>query len=95
MQICEKYDVDPKHTLVVGDSVKKDIAIARELGAIDAWAEYGTYVSQEYRERLDIISAPNITKRHAAAVYEGASTAKPTHALSNFGRVLEIIDAVK
>lgn len=95
MQICEKYDVDPKHTLVIGDSLKKDIAMAREVGAVDVWAEYGTYVSQEYRERLDIISAPSITKRHASAVYEGATVSKATHAVSNFGRVLEIIDGVR
>jgi phosphoglycolate phosphatase len=95
MQICQTYGVDPKQTLVIGDSMKKDIAMAREVGAIDCWAEYGTYVSQEYRERLDIISAPSITKRHAAAVYEGASTTKASHALSNFGRLLEVIDATK
>ncbi|MBK7857460.1 MAG: HAD family hydrolase [Archangiaceae bacterium] len=95
LQICEKFGVDPRHTLVIGDSLKKDIAVAREVGAIDCWAEYGTYVSQEYRERLDIISAPAITKRHAASVYEGGSPVKATHALSNFGRLLEVIDAVK
>ena len=95
LMICEKYGVDPKHTLVIGDSVKKDIAMAREVGAIDVWAEYGTYVSQEYRERLDIISSAAITKRHAAAVYEGKSSLEPTHALSNFSRVLELIDAVR
>ncbi len=95
--ICKQYGVDPRETLVVGDSLTKDIAIAKATGAIDCWAEYGTYVSQEYRERLDIISAPAITKRHAASVYEGggAAPAKPTHALSNFGRVLEVIDAAK
>ncbi|MBL8956074.1 MAG: HAD family hydrolase [Myxococcaceae bacterium] len=97
LAICEKYGVDPKETVVVGDSLKKDIAMARAVGAIDCWAEYGTYVSQEYRERLDIISAPAITKRHAAAVYEGHTgpAAKATHALSNFGRVLEVIDAAR
>jgi phosphoglycolate phosphatase len=93
LQICEKYGVDPKQTLVVGDSLKKDIAMAREVGAVDVWAEYGTYVSQEYRERLDIISAPNITKRHAAAVYEGHTASKASFALSNFGRLLEVIDS--
>jgi phosphoglycolate phosphatase len=95
MQICEKYGVDPKQTLVIGDSLKKDVAMAREVGALDCWAEYGTYVSQEYRERLDIISAPAITKRHAASVYEGGTPVKATHALSNFGRLLEVIDAVR
>jgi FMN phosphatase YigB (HAD superfamily) len=95
LQICQQYGVDPKQTLVVGDSLKKDIAVARAVGAIDCWAEYGTYVSQEYRERLDIISAPNITKRHASSVYEGGTPVKATHSLSNFGRLLEVIDSAK
>ncbi len=95
LQICEKYGVDPKQTLVIGDALKKDIALARAVGAIDVWAEYGTYVSQEYRERLDIISAPSITKRHAASVYDDGTPIRPTHAVSNFGRMLEIIDAAR
>jgi FMN phosphatase YigB (HAD superfamily) len=91
LRICKDYGVEPRDVLVVGDSMKKDIAMARDVGAIDCWAEYGTYVSLEYRERLDIISAPAITRRHAASVYESAATATPTHALSNFGRILEVI----
>jgi phosphoglycolate phosphatase len=95
LRICKDYGVDPKQVLVVGDSMKKDIAMAREVGAIDCWAEYGTYVSLEYRERLDIISAASITRRHAASVYESVSAMKASHALSNFGRILEIIDGAR
>ena len=72
----------------------KDIAIAKAVGAIDCWAEYGTYVSMEYRERLDIISAPAITRRHAQSVYESAVPVRATHALSHFGQILQIIDSV-
>lgn len=93
-KICQTYSVDPKDVLVIGDSVKKDIAVARDLGAQDCWAEYGTYVSLEYRERLDIISAPAITRRHAASVFEAGQKQQlePTHALSNFSQVLDVID---
>jgi FMN phosphatase YigB (HAD superfamily) len=93
-RICKDYGVDPKEVLLIGDSVKKDIAVARALGAVDAWAEYGTYVSLEYRERLDIISAPAITRRHAAAVFEAGQKKEiePTFTLSNFTQVLGIID---
>jgi phosphoglycolate phosphatase len=80
---------------VVGDSLKKDIAIARECGCHDAWAEYGTYVSIEYRERLDIISSNAITRRHAAHVFEmGQQAVEPTHALSNFRQVLQLVDTL-
>ncbi len=95
LQICRTYDVEPKHVLFIGDSLKKDVALAKEVGAIDCWAEYGTYVSLEYRERLDIISAAAITRRHAASVYEASSPVVPTHALSNFSRILDIIDGAR
>lgn len=93
--ICRDFGVEPAEVLVVGDSVKKDIAVAREVGAVDCWAEYGTYVSLEYRERLDIISAPAITRRHAASVFEGGQkkSLEPTFTLSNFSQLLGIIDA--
>jgi phosphoglycolate phosphatase len=94
-RILNTYGVKPEETLVVGDSVKKDVAIARELGCHDAWAEFGTYVSLEYRERLDIISSNAITRRHAASVFEGgAQTLKPQHTLSNYHQVLELVESL-
>ena len=94
LQICNTYSVDPRDVVVVGDSVKKDIAVAREVGALDCWAEYGTYVSLEYRERLDIISAAAITRRHAASVFESGQAQQlvPTHTFSNFAQLLDVID---
>jgi len=94
-KILSTYGVKPEETLVVGDSIKKDIAVARELGCHDAWAEFGTYVSLEYRERLDIISSNAITRRHAASVFEGgAQTLKPSHTLSNYHQVLELVETL-
>jgi FMN phosphatase YigB (HAD superfamily) len=97
LQICADFGVEPKHTLVVGDSLHKDVAVAKKVGAHDAWAEYGTYYSREYRERLDIVSADAITRRHAASVLEGDAghqVASATHQLSNFSQVLRILDQV-
>jgi phosphoglycolate phosphatase len=92
-RILKEHGVQPQEVLVVGDSVKKDVGVARKVGCHDAWAEYGTYVSLEYRERLDIISSPAITRRHAAHVFEsGAQPIAPTHALSNFGQVLGLVE---
>lgn len=95
LQICSDFGVDPREVLVIGDSLRKDIAVARKVGAIDAYAEYGTYYSREYRERLDIVSAEAITRRHAASISEGDAQHVPrsaTHHLSNFNQVLRIVD---
>ncbi|MBL9037399.1 MAG: HAD family hydrolase [Archangium sp.] len=96
-KILQTYGVSPAEVLVVGDSVKKDIAVARETGCLDCWAEYGTYISLEYRERLDIISSNAITRRHANSVFEAGQqqVVKPSRTLSNYAQVLELIDAAK
>ena len=93
LQVLRDYEVRPEETLLVGDSLKKDVALARAIGARDCWAEYGTYVSLEYRERLDIVSATAITRRHAAGVLEGEQQPpSATHALSNFAQLLKLLD---
>jgi FMN phosphatase YigB (HAD superfamily) len=98
LRICKDQGVDPTEVLVVGDSLHKDLGVARAVGATGCWAEYGTYVSREYRERLDIVSAAAITRRHAASVLEVGSVRdaepEPEHSLSNFAQVLKVLDEV-
>ena len=93
-KILSTYGVQPNEVVVVGDSVKKDIGVAREVGCLDCWAEYGTYVSLEYRERLDIISANAVTQRHAASVFESDGQKLEVNAsrvLSNFAQLLTVV----
>lgn len=94
-KILTTYGLQPSEVLVVGDSVKKDVAVAQAVGCHDAWAEYGTYVSLEYRERLDIVSSTAITRRHAAHVFEaGQKDVRPSHSLSNFSQILGLVDTL-
>lgn len=88
LRICQDLGVDPKEVVVVGDSQTKDVGIAQAVGALDVWAEYGTYVSVEYRERLNVISAASATRRH---LQHSASAKPPTARLSNFGQVLDLV----
>lgn len=94
-RILSTYGLQPNEVLVVGDSIKKDIGVAQAVGCHDAWAEYGTYVSTEYRERLDIISSPAITRRHAAHVLEaGVQPLRASRSLSSFGQILQLVDTL-
>ena len=65
-RILADLRLDPGEVLYVGDNVKKDMPVAEACGVTGVWAEYGTYVSQEYRDRLAIISAKSVTRRHVA-----------------------------
>jgi len=88
-RILKDYRLSPAQVLYVGDSVKKDMALAAEVGATGAWAEYGTYVSTEYRERLAVISAKRVTQRH---VPDEGEQRWPL-ALSSFAQVLGLVEA--
>ena len=78
----------PEEVLYVGDSVKKDMALAAAVGATGVWAEYGTYVSTEYRERLEVISAKRVTQRHVPD--EGEARARWPLSISSFTRVRDL-----
>jgi phosphoglycolate phosphatase len=82
--------------LYVGDNPAKDLPVAQGCGALGVWAEYGTYVSAEYRERLAVISAPVVTRRHVPdAVVEGRPPPRWPLAISSFTQVLEVLDGAR
>ncbi|HEY3446686.1 MAG TPA: HAD family hydrolase [Myxococcales bacterium] len=90
LRICADFKLDPKDVVVVGDSQTKDVKIAQVTGALDAWAEYGTYISVEYRERLNIISADSATRRHLQHA-QAADARPPSVRLSGFDQVLKLV----
>jgi phosphoglycolate phosphatase len=77
--------------IYVGDNVKKDMPVAAACGVLGVWAEYGTYVSGEYRERLAVLSARSVTLRHVAE----ETHARWPLAVSSFAQVLEIVDGAR
>ena len=77
--------------IYVGDNVKKDMPVAAACGAVGVWAEYGTYISAEYRERLAIISARAVTARH---VSEEGHERWPL-AISSFAQVKDVVQGAR
>ena len=90
-RILRDFKLEPSEVLYVGDSVKKDMGVAKACGLLGVWAEYGTYVSREYRERLAIISANTVTRRH---VSEDGSARWPL-AISSFVQLPQILDGAR
>src|SRR5512133_3831343 len=88
-RILRDFRLSGAEVLYVGDNVKKDMPAAAACGAVGVWAEYGTYVSEEYRERLAIISASSVTRRHVA----DETAVRWPLAISSFVQVLELVDA--
>lgn len=90
-RILEDFGLPARAVIYVGDSVKKDMPVAERVGALGVWAEYGTYVSAEYRERLSVISAKSVTRRHVAE--EGP--ARWPLSISSFTQVLDIVEGAR
>ncbi len=87
-RILSDFRLDGGEVLYVGDNVKKDMPVAEACGAIGVWAEYGTYVSGEYRERLAVISAKSVTRRHVA----DETAVRWPIAISSFAQVTVLVD---
>ena len=88
-RILADLHLSPGEVLYVGDNVKKDMPVAQACGVTGVWAEYGTYVSAEYRDRLAVISASAVTRRHV----QDETPARWPLAISSFVQVLEMVDA--
>ena len=65
--------------------------VAQACGAVGVWAEYGTYISKEYRERLAVISAKAVTRRHVADV----DVPRWPLAIASFVQILDILDGAR
>ncbi len=90
-RVLRDFRLRGPEVVYVGDNVKKDMPVAEACGAIGVWAEYGTYVSAEYRERLAVISARSVTRRHVAE----ETPARWPLSVSSFTQVLEIVDGAR
>lgn len=80
-----------REVVYVGDNVKKDMPVAEACGALGVWAEYGTYVSAEYRDRLAVISAKSVTRRHVA----DETPQRWPLSISSFTQVLEVVEGAR
>ena len=90
-RILDDFGLRGAEVIYVGDNVKKDMPVARACGALGVWAEYGTYISAEYRERLAVISARSVTARHVA---EEGQQRWPL-AISSFEQVRDVLQGAR
>jgi FMN phosphatase YigB (HAD superfamily) len=90
-RILQDLGLRGPEVVYVGDNVRKDMPVAQACGAIGVWAEYGTYISAEYRERLAVISARSVTARHVA---EEGQERWPL-AISSFAQVRDVVQGAR
>ena len=89
-RILEDERLKLERVLIIGDSLKKDIRIAQEMGIADVWARYGTVISTEMRDKLSFYSAPAIQRRNVSQPGDASYT--PTWTVDRFDQLLDIIE---
>jgi phosphoglycolate phosphatase len=86
-QIAERVDTPTEHCLYVGDSLAKDIAMAKHAGMQAAWARYGTQHDPELWRELVSLSHWDGTR--VAEAESTVAPAEPDVVLESFGDVLQ------
>lgn len=91
LRICAEQGVAPEETIFIGDNLKKDLKVASTVGALGVWAAYGTYVSEEYRDRLNVISARSVTRRHVSDPASDEPLPEPDETVAEFKGLLAVV----
>jgi len=89
LEICSDYGVDKSNAVYVGDSLVRDIYMAREAGLHSAWAKYGTLYDKSLWQKLvrvthwtdEDVEREKLLKEEAAGVL-------PDCVLNEFGDLL-------
>ena len=93
--LIEKVGADPRQAIYVGDSLMKDVAMAKSVAVTDVWAKYG--YSVEGRAEYDLLRqvthwSPDEVSRERVISAEGVA---PTYTLeSGFSELLSLFEFV-
>jgi FMN phosphatase YigB (HAD superfamily) len=92
LDICKDQGISPERTLYIGDSLSRDIGMAKAAGAWAAWAKYGTSYDATHWDRLVRIThwTPTDVER-AQRVQEQYGDSRPDRVLAEgLGDVLQV-----
>jgi len=90
LDICSELSVEPSHTLYVGDSLTRDMSMAKSAGVRSAWAKYGTKYSRVHWETLVRVThwTENDVKREQELGLKFSAT-EPDVVLESYSQLLE------
>ena len=91
--ICDREDVGVPDTAYVGDSVARDILMAKQAGVYAIWAKYGAFHTPEEYERLVRITHWTVADvKRERNLQEKAKEIKADAVLENsFGEIVEVL----
>lgn len=81
--------VQRREILWVGDNLKKDVGLGRQLGVATAWAEYGTRFDPALKAKL-LTFSPDASVHKNIALPAGDKAPTPDFTLQTFAELLEL-----
>lgn len=92
LEICDKQDVAPGDAAYVGDSISRDVMMAKDAGVFAIWAKYGAEVSREEYQKLVRIShwTPEDVAREIE-LKRRAESVMPNYVASSFSEVVTCV----
>lgn len=93
LEICKDWQVPPTQTLYIGDSLTRDIGMAKAANTIGAWARYGTGHDPELWKKLVRVThwTSEDVKREELLKQQFVGT-KPDIELNNFAELASQIE---
>ncbi|MDU4242461.1 MAG: HAD-IA family hydrolase [Escherichia coli] len=90
--ICLTENVDIKDAVYVGDSITKDISMAKSIGMKAVWARYGRQFAPELWEILvKITHWTNKDVEREEQLKESFSRVKPDYSINSFAEILDLM----
>ena len=89
-RVLRDFQLDRNRTLMVGDSIRKDIRAAQLAGVADIWARYGTVSLERNIETLRQITPWGATGEPADLA--GAPPIEPTNTINHFSELMGLIE---
>lgn len=93
LEICAEYEIEPMNAVYVGDSLVRDVYMAKKAGLWSAWAKYGTIYNKDLWPLLVRVThwTEEDVERETALRSE-AEGVEPDHVLDRFDDLLEHFD---
>jgi phosphoglycolate phosphatase len=93
LDICEREGVEPRDAWYVGDSLTRDISMAKDAGVVAVWAQYGTVYDRElWNILVRVTHWTDEDVRREEQLRHLAARVSPDFIVGSFGEILAILD---
>jgi phosphoglycolate phosphatase-like HAD superfamily hydrolase len=93
-RILRRHDAPASLALYVGDSISRDVSMARAAGVTGVWARYGSHILEEHRHTLSEASCWGDDKVHRELGSTRGGDGRPDHVIDSFSELAGIAGAL-